>query len=102
MTQTQAIGIVLFITSFLASQSDGVVTCPTAGYELTLDRLDQAEASTDEQVEEMMPAPVAQAFISLRRKDNFDIIREKMIGMVFTGKPQPLVSAVGLARYHII
>ncbi|KAK7082025.1 Neurotrophin 1 Source FlyBase [Halocaridina rubra] len=61
-----------------------------AGYNLTLEVYDQAVASTDEEVEEMMPAPVAEAFISHRRRDNVDLIREQMIGMIFTGTPQPL------------
>ncbi|XP_042207562.1 uncharacterized protein LOC121856249 isoform X2 [Homarus americanus] len=61
-----------------------------AGYDLTLQRLDIAAAATDLEVEEMMPAPVAEAFIAHRRMDNFDRIREQMIGMIFTGKPQPL------------
>ncbi|MPC95656.1 hypothetical protein E2C01_090876 [Portunus trituberculatus] len=39
-----------------------------------------------------MPAPVAEAFISLRRKDNIDVIREKMIGMIFTGQPHALLA----------
>ncbi|KAK8376621.1 hypothetical protein O3P69_009912 [Scylla paramamosain] len=61
-----------------------------AGYELTLERLDEAVAASDEQVNQLMPAPVAEAFISLRRNDNIDVIREKMIGMIFTGQPRPL------------
>ncbi|XP_053638267.1 uncharacterized protein [Cherax quadricarinatus] len=63
-----------------------------AGYDLTLQRLDIAAASTDEEVEEMMPQPVAEAFIAQRRRDNVDLIREQMIGMIFTGRPQPLGS----------
>lgn len=63
----------------------------STGYNLTLERLDEAAAATDEEVEEMMPLPVAEAFIGHRRRDNFDTIREQMIGMIFTGKPYPLV-----------
>lgn len=57
-----------------------------------MERLDEAAQSTDEEVQDLMPAPVAEAFIGQRRKDNIDLIREQMIGMIFTGKPEPLVS----------
>ena len=37
-----------------------------------------------------MPLPVAEAFIDHRKRHNIDLIREQMIGMIFTGQPLPL------------
>ena len=48
-----------------------------------------------------MPAPVAEAFIDQRRKDNIDIIRQQMIGMIFTGEPVPLGTQVSRAILSI-
>ncbi|XP_071549090.1 uncharacterized protein [Panulirus ornatus] len=79
-------------TNVLSPAEELLLAAKAAGYNLTLERLDEAAAATDEEVEEMMPPPVAEAFIGHRRRDNFDIIREQMIGMIFTGKPFPLGS----------
>ncbi|ROT68281.1 hypothetical protein C7M84_013583 [Penaeus vannamei] len=76
----------------LSPAEELILAAQRAGYNLTLERLDEAALSTDEEVQDLMPAPVAEAFIGQRRKDNIDLIREQMIGMIFTGKPQPLPS----------
>lgn len=82
-------------STVLSPAEELIRAAEAAGYELTLDRLDEAVAATDDEVEKLMPAPVAEAFISMRRRDSVDDIREKMIGMIFTGRPQPLVSQGG-------
>ncbi|XP_042873091.1 uncharacterized protein LOC122253821 isoform X2 [Penaeus japonicus] len=74
----------------LSPAEELILAAQKAGYNLTLERLDKAASSTDEEVQDLMPAPVAEAFIGQRRKDNIDLIREQMIGMIFTGRPQPL------------
>lgn len=77
-------------STILSPAEELLLAAKKAGYELTLERLDEAVAASDEQVNQLMPAPVAEAFISLRRKDNIDEIRAKMIGMTFTGQFHPL------------
>ncbi|XP_037784911.1 uncharacterized protein LOC119580831 isoform X1 [Penaeus monodon] len=76
--------------TILSPAEELILAAQKAGYNLTLERLDEAAQSTDEEVQDLMPAPVAEAFIGQRRKDNIDLIREQMIGMIFTGKPEPL------------
>ncbi|XP_068225927.1 uncharacterized protein [Palaemon carinicauda] len=75
-------------TSVLSPAEELLEAARRAGYNLTLERLEEAAAATDEEVNEMMPLPVAEAFIGHRRRDNVDLIREQMIGMIFTGTPQ--------------
>ncbi|XP_066959734.1 neurotrophin 1-like isoform X1 [Macrobrachium rosenbergii] len=77
-------------TTILSPAEELLEAARKAGYNLTLERLDEAAAATDEEVSEMMPQPVAEAFIGHRRRDNVDLIREQMIGMIFTGTPQAL------------
>ena len=62
-----------------------------------------ANAKDEDEVTEALPMPVAEKLIGHKRRNNLDTLRDQMIGMIFTGKPQPLVTQIlNFQEAHII